>query len=63
MLAEVLQKHARTLDDFDEEIDYALKTRLDYARLLTRLRGKKLTTERHYIQGASYRNRGEHQSF
>jgi hypothetical protein len=59
LLAEVLQKFAPFLEKIDREIDHAYARRRDNVRRLTRLRSKKLMTERHHIHGAEYRNRGE----
>jgi hypothetical protein len=63
VLAEALQEVAPILDLIDQEIDGAYARRLDHVRRFTRLRGKKLRTEFHHIQGAGYRNRGEWESW
>jgi hypothetical protein len=63
VLAEVLHEIAATLNNFDWEIDRAFARRLDNVRLLTRLRSKRLMTERHRIQGAGYSNRGDNESW
>jgi hypothetical protein len=62
LLAEALQEIETMLDSIDQEIEGAYGRRLDHCRRLTRLRGKKLQTEFHRIQGAGYHNRGEWES-
>ena len=62
LLAEALHEVETVLDDIDQEIERAYARRHDHCRRLTRLRGKKLKTEFHRIQGTGYYNRGEWES-
>ena len=55
VLAEAVQEIAPILDNLDEETDRAYARKLDHVRLLTRLRGKKLLTERHHTMRQPFR--------